>query len=265
LLQIDHNYQNINAHLFSYTLFKQQITRTQYLYGFGRNEDLPIGKSIEVTTGHYKREENDLPYLGFSYESYKLKTNEKFIHLLLNSGTSYYEKQILDFKLLASLEQISKLYNLQNGFKYRSIFNLSFAETLKNKFNDALLINSIYGIPQLNKERIKGGTRVTANWESIWYNAKSIYGFRQSPFLFANVTYIRTVGEPLKNGDIYTSMGGGTRIRNENLIFGTVEIKGFYFPRTQLQVSPWNLSITTNLKYKYNSNLLTKPDFVQVN
>lgn len=265
LSQIDRNYQNVKAHLFSYTFFKQQIVRTQYLYGFGRNEDLPTGKSMAFTTGHYQREGIYSPYLGFLLESYQFQKNEQFIHLLFNAGTSYKDNQLLDFKLLASIEQISKLRYLQSGFKYRSMFNISFAQTLKNKFNDALLINSIYGIPQLSQERIKGGTRLSANWESIWYNSKSFYGFRQSPFVFANVTYIRTVGEPIKNGDIYSSIGGGTRIRNESLIFGTVEIKGFYFPRTNLQISPWNLTISTNLKFKYNSNLISKPDFVQVN
>jgi len=123
----------------------------------------------------------------------------------------------------------------------------------------------MYGIPQLSKERIKGGTRLSANWESIWYNSRPFYGFRQSPFAFANITFMRTIGDPLTRGDIYSTIGGGTRIRNENLIFGTVEIKGFYFPRTNLQLSPWNVSITTNLKFKYNSNLISKPDFVQVN
>ena len=265
LAQIDRNYQNISAYLFSYTLFNQKIIRTQYLYGFGRNEDLPSGKSLTITTGQYKRENTDLPYLGIQLESYKLLNNEGFRHTLVSSGGSYVDKQLVDFKFLASVEQISRLHYLESGFKYRNILNLSFAETLKNKFNDVLLINSIYGIPQLNKERIKGGTRLSANWESIWYNSKSFYGFRQSLFAFANVTYIRTVGDPIASGDIYSAIGGGSRIRNENLIFGTVEIKGFYFPRTNLQLSPWNMSITTNLKFKYNSNLLNKPDFVQVN
>jgi hypothetical protein len=265
LAQIDRNYQNITAYLFSYNLFKQKIIRTQYLYGFGRNEDLPSGKSLTITTGQYKRENTNLPYLGIQFESYKLLKNESFRHILISTGSSYTDKQIVDFKFLSSIEQISKLHYLQSGFKYRSIVNVSFAETLKNKFNDALLINSIYGIPQLNKERIKGGTRISANWESIWYNSRSFYGFRTSPFAFANITYIRTVGDPIGNGDIYSAIGGGTRIRNENLIFGTVELKGFYFPRTNLQLSPWNVSITTNLKFKYNSNLISKPDFVQVN
>ena len=265
LLQIDKNYQNVIANLFSYTLFKQQIIRTQYLYGFGRNEDLPSGESMTITAGDYQRENDKLPYLGITLASFKLLRNESYRHLSINAGSGYANKDLVDFKLLVSLEKISRLHYLESGYKYRSIFNLSFAETLKNKFNDALLINSIYGIPQLSKERIKGGTRLSANWESIWYNARTFYGFKQSPFVFGNITYIRTVGEPFANGDIYSSVGAGSRIRNESLVFGTVEIKAFYFPRTTLQLSPWNISLTTDLKFKYNSNLLSRPDFVQVN
>ena len=78
-------------------------------------------------------------------------------------------------------------------------------------------------------------------------------------------TYLRTVGQPIDKGDIYSSLGSGMRIRNENLIFGTIELRSFYFPRTNRQVSPWNISLITNLRYKYNSSIISKPDFVQIN
>jgi hypothetical protein len=263
--QIDRNYQSIQAYFGSLTLFKQKIIRTQYLYGFGRNEDLPTGKSLMLTTGHYNREGQSLPYLGFQLESYKLLKNESFTHTKLNVGSSYYEKQLQDFRFLASIESISKIHYLESGYRYRQVINLSFAQTLKNKFNEALLINSIYGIPQLNKERIRGGTRITANWESIWYNSRTFYGFKKAPFVFANLTYIRTVSEPIKNGDIYSAVGAGIRVRNENLILGTIELKGFYFPRTNLQLSPFNLSLIANIRFKYNSSLIEKPDFVSIN
>jgi hypothetical protein len=261
----DKNFSNLAAYLASYTLFKQKIIRTQYLYGFGRNEDLPSGLSYTLTLGKYRREQFNLPYIGAEFDSYTMRKNEVYRHLMVSAGTSYQAGEIIDFKFIANWEQIYKLHYLESGYKYRSILNISFAQTLKNKFNDALLINSIYGIPQLSGERINGGTRISGNWESIWYNARSFYGFKQSPFVFANLTYIRSVGEPIANGDFYTAIGGGSRIRNESLIFGTVELKAFYFPRTHLQMSPWNLSITTNLKFKYNSSLLNRPDFVQIN
>jgi len=265
LAQIDKNYQNIEAFLSSFTLFKQKIIRTQYLYGFGRNEDLPTGKSMVITAGNYRREQSSLPYLGIKLESYKLLSNENFRHGILSAGSSYSGGQLQDVRFIASIEQINKLRYLESGFKYRSIINVSFTETLKNKFNEALLISSSYGIPQLNNERIYGGSRITANWESVWYNSRSFYGFRTSPFAFGNITYLRTVGQSIGDGDIYSSIGSGMRIRNENLIFGTIELKAFYFPRTNLQVSQWNLSLITNLRYKYNSSIISKPDFVQIN
>ena len=191
--------------------------------------------------------------------------NESFRHINISSGTSYENNQLQDVRFLASIEQISPLRYLESGYKYRSILNFSFTQTLKNKFNEALLISSSYGIPQLNKERIYGGTRITANWESVWYNSRSFFGFRTSPFAFGNITYLRTVGQPIGNGDIYSSIGSGMRVRNENLIFGTIELKAFYFPRTNLQISPWNLSLLTNIRYKYNSSIINKPDFVQIN
>lgn len=265
LAQIDKNYQNIEAYLGSFTLFKQKIIRTQYLYGFGRNEDLPTGKSMVITSGNYRREQSSLPYVGIKLESYKLLSNENYRHGTLSAGSSYADGQLQDVRVIASIEQINKLRYLESGYKYRSIIKLSFTQTLKNKFNEALLISSSYGIPQLNKERIYGGTRITANWESVWYNSRSYYGFRTSPFAFGNITYLRTVGQPIDKGDIYTSIGSGMRIRNENLIFGTIELRAFYFPRTNLQVSPWNISLITNLRYKYNSSIISKPDFVQIN
>ncbi len=265
LAQIDKNYQNIQAYLSSFTLFKQKIIRTQYLYGFGRNEDLPTGKSAVITAGTYSRERNTLPYLGIQLEFYKLLKNENFRHTTLSAGSSYDNGQLQDVRFIASIEQINKLRYLESGFKYRSIINVSFTETLKNKFNEALLISSSYGIPQLNNERIYGGSRITANWESVWYNSKSFFGFRTSPFAFGNITYLRTVGQPIGDGDIYSSLGSGMRLRNENLIFGTIELKAFYFPRTNRQVSPWNISLITNLRYKYNSSIISKPNFVQIN
>jgi hypothetical protein len=265
LAQLDKNYRNINANFLSITVFNQNIIRTKYLYGFGRNEDLPIGQSLSLTLGNYYRDHNSISYAGLNYEKYALQSTGNYSHLNFNIGSSYTEKKFQDFRFLSSLEIIGKLKYSKNGSPYRHLFNISIAQTLNNKFNEALLIYSNYGIPQLNKEQIKGGTRISGNWESVLYSAKTIYGFKSSPFVFANLTYIKAIDEVKKNGGVFAAVGTGTRIRNENLIFGTIELKCFYLPRTDLQVSPWNFSFITNLKYKYNSTIIHKPDFVEIN
>jgi hypothetical protein len=265
LLQLDRNYQNLKANFLSFTLVRQSVYRTRYLYGLGRYEDLPIGQSLTWTTGYSQIEKDRSAYLGFKFEQYKLSKKENYNHVIANIATSYINKSLQDIRFLSSLEQFSKLKYLNNGLRYRQILNLSFTQTLKNKYNEALRINSIFGIPQLNREQIKGGTRLSANWETVLYNNRAIWGFKSAPFIFGNLTYIRAVGNPILKGDIYTAIGSGMRIRNENLIFGTIELKGFYFPRTNQQVSPWNFSLITNLRYKYNSNIVDKPNYVEIN
>jgi hypothetical protein len=265
VLQLDRNYQNLKADLISYTLVRQSVYRTRYLYGLGRYEDLPIGQSLTWTTGRYEIEKDKAAYLGFKFEQYQLSNKENYIHTIANIASSYINKSLQDIRFLTSLEQFSKLKYLNNGLGYRQILNLSLTQTLKNKYNDALRINSIYGIPQLNREQIKGGTRLSANWETVFYNNRPLLGFKSAPFVFGNLTYIRTVGDPILKGDIYTAMGSGLRVRNENLVFGTIELKGFYFPRTNQQLSPWNFSLITNLRYKYNSNIVEKPNYVEIN
>ena len=265
LLQLDRNYRNLKADFLSYTLVTQSVYRTRYLYGLGRYEDLPIGQSLTWTTGRYKIEQDRSVYLGFKFEQYKLSKKENYTHIIANIASSYINKSIQDIRFLSSLEQFSKLKYLSNGYGYRQIINLSFTQTLKNKYNEALRINSIYGIPQLNKEQIKGGTRMSANWETVLYNNRPILGFKSAPFVFGNLTYIRTMGDPILKGDVYSAIGSGMRIRNENLVFGTIELKGCYFPRTNQQLSPWNFSLITNLRYKYNSNIVEKPNYVEIN
>ena len=265
LLQLDRNYQNLKANFLSFTLVRQSVYRTRYLYGLGRYEDLPIGQSLTWTTGYSQIEKDRSAYLGFKFEQYKLSKKENYNHVIANIATSYINKSLQDIRFLSSLEQFSKLKYLNNGLGYRQILNLSFTQTLKNKYNEALRINSIFGIPQLNREQIKGGTRLSANWETVLYNNRVIWGFKSAPLFFGNFTYIRAVDIPILKGDIYTAIGSGMRIRNENLIFGTIELKGFYFPRTNQQVSPWNFSLLTNLRYKYNSNIVDKPNYVEIN
>jgi hypothetical protein len=265
LLQLDRNYQNQRADFISFTIVRQSVYRTRYLYGLGRYEDLPIGRSLTWTTGRSEIEKNRSAYLGFKFEQHKLSKKENYNHIIANIASSYINRSLQDFRFLASLEQFSKLKYLDNGYGYRQILNLSFTQTLKNKYNEALRINSIYGIPELNREQIRGGTRLSANWETVLYNNRPTLGFKSAPFVFGNLTYIRAVGDPILKGNIYTAFGSGLRVRNENLVFGTIELKGFYFPRTNPQLSPWNFSLITNLRYKYNSNIVEKPNYVEIN
>ena len=147
----------------------------------------------------------------------------------------------------------------------RQFLSGSITQLLRTKLNDPLRISSIYGLPETNDISIKASTRVTGNYESVFYNTWKFFGFSFAPFGFTNITYLRTSGSTVSQGDIYTSIGAGVRTRNENLVFGTMELRAFYYPRALDNMNIWNLVFNTALRYKYNSQLVRKPDFAVVN
>ncbi|MGZ5221164.1 MAG: hypothetical protein ACXWC7_13840, partial [Chitinophagaceae bacterium] len=63
----------------------------------------------------------------------------------------------------------------------------------------------------------------------------------------------------------YSVLGGGVRIRNESLIFGTTEFKGMYFPRKNFRNESWRIEVNTKVRFKYNQEFIRRPEFVKVN
>lgn len=53
------------------TLFKQQYFKSQYIYGFGRTEDIPTGHNMKFTAGYYDQRIAHRAYIGLEYYRYK--------------------------------------------------------------------------------------------------------------------------------------------------------------------------------------------------
>jgi hypothetical protein len=65
--------------------------------------------------------------------------------------------------------------------------------------------------------------------------------------------------------DFYTGFGGGVRIRNQNLTFGTIELRLVYFPRKAEMSHPLKSLFNTDIQFKYNTNYVWPPDILQLN
>jgi hypothetical protein len=63
----------------------------------------------------------------------------------------------------------------------------------------------------------------------------------------------------------YFSLGGGIRTRNENLVFGTIELRFYYFPVVTEDISNFRITLTSNLQVKYTSGFIKKPSFIRYN
>ncbi len=260
------HYSDVTGVLGSFTIFEQDYYHTNFLYGFGRNEDVPDGFSLSLTGGWINRNAVPRPYVGFDYQRNYFSDRKNYINYTLRAGTYFYQGNLEDISFLTSIEYFTKLRKLRNSrWLLRHFVSGSTTMQARTVMNEPLRLSSIYGIPELNNENIKASIRATLNWEAVFYNTWKFFGFSFAPFTFVNTSYLKLLGINFSKGDIYTAIGGGVRTRNENLVFGTMELKAFYFPRTTGNMTPWNITFNTDLRFKYNSQFIKRPDFAVVN
>ncbi len=266
--QYNIGYSNLITVLSSFTIFEQDYYHTKFLYGFGRNEDIPEGFSLSFTGGWSNRNNVARPYVGFEYQRNYFTNNKSYLNFDIRFGTYYADQSFEDISALTGIEFFTRLRKMGNSLWYnRHFLSGSITQLLKTRLNDPLRLSSDYGIPQLTNPDLKASTRITLNAETVFYNTWKLVGFSFAPFAFANSSYLKTIGSALEKGDLYTAIGAGIRTRNENLVFGTMELKAYYYPKTSgtLTLNQWNVTFNTDLRYRYTSRLIKRPDFVIVN
>ena len=260
------DYSDLISVLGSFTIFEQDYYHTNFLYGFGRNEDVPEGFNLSVIGGWSKRSKISRPYLGFEYQRNYFSRQNNYLNYTFRAGTYYNNSRFEDISLLTSIEYFTKLRKLGNShWLIRHFLSGSITQLVNNYLNEPLRLSSDFGIPQLNNPELKASTRFTFNAESVFYNTWKFLGFSFAPFTFTNISFLKPIGQILEKGDLYTAIGGGVRTRNENLVFGTLELKAYYYPRTTGTMNQWNITFNTDLRFKYVSQLFKRPDFVVVN
>jgi hypothetical protein len=262
----DSRFDNITGVLFAYTLFEQDFYHTNFIYGFGRNEDIPEGFNLSVNSGWTNREGFLRFYSGFEYQRYYFNRKKNYLNYIIKSGGYIHQNKLEDFSFLTSVDYITRLRKMGSGFWHvRHFLSGSITYQRFARLNDPLKLSSIYGIPRFQNNTTDATGRVTINAETVFYNTWKFFGFSFAPFSFTNLTYLKISGINLLKGEIYTAVGGGIRTRNENLVFGTIELKAYYYPKVANNMNNWNIVISTDLRFRYQTQLIRKPDFTIVN
>ena len=256
-------YNDRRALLGSFTFFRQNFYETNYIYGFGTTEDIPYGYNITLTTGWYKQADLERPYAGVDANRYVYTNRGDFIQYFLRTGSFIHNGQLQDANLLVGTSIYSRLF-VHNKIKFRQHFNFSYTQQFNRIALDPLSINNNFGLRFFRSDSIRGDQRISLYSETFVFLKYKIFGFKFAPFAFGDITLIRPEEENFSKSTAYYGLGGGVRTRNENLVFGTIELRFVYFPR-QVNQNSFKLTLTTNLRFRITSSYVAAPDIVQVN
>lgn len=258
-------YADLTAVLASFSVFRQDYYKTQYIYGFGRNEDVPEGIDISLTGGWTNKAGRERPYIGLDFQRYYFTTSEHYFNYTARVGTFLYKKKLEDIDMLFNLDYFSKLHYMGRRWKQRTFLGLGLAKQVNKSLNQPLFLRTVFGLSEFDNGEVPGDNRLALRSESVFFSPWNFINFRFAPFVFANAALFTPEGNKFSDSKWFSSIGGGIRTRNEALIFGTLELKGYYFPRKNFANESFRIEFNTNVRFRYNRQFIKRPEFVQVN
>ncbi len=264
IFDFDWRFSDITGVLTSFSLFRQDFYKVQYIFGFGRNEDVPEGIDISLSTGYIKKQNISRHYLGLNFERFYFTLKNNYLNVTARADGYLHHKRIEDINVLTNISYINRLKSLSAKWKQRTFVSAGITKQINSLLNEPLLLESEFGLPEFRNGFVWGNVRATLKAESVFYAPGTFMFFRFAPFVFYNSSYFKARDKDA-SGKLFTSVGAGVRTRNESLIFGTLELKAYYFPRKNFNNGNYHIVFSSNLKFKYNTQDIKRPEFIRIN
>ena len=226
-----YDYQSKTLFLGAVSYSRHTYFKSNFIYSFGRTEDIPVGSKVELIFGKEFNEFSSRSYLASQLSIGSFIWNLGYFYTSLNIGSfllnSWKPNQgVIDGRF----NYFSPLIILKN-FKFRQFLNVGYTEGFNRYTREYLTINDKNGILGFLNDSVYGTKRFNIHWETVCFTPWSYYDFRFVLFAYANHSWLTNKQEKLFSNLPYTSLGIGIRIRNERLVFNTIEISFSVYPK----------------------------------
>ena len=243
-------------------LYRERFYTANMVYGFGLREYLATGYKAELVSGYVWGEFRDAMYIGISYVTGGFRPVGYLMGGLtlgsyIDTGSGMWRQSAVD----VDLRWFSNLFMLRRS-RIRQFLSLNYTQGWNrlSGSDESIRFTDENGLQAL-KEHVIGTNRMILNTETVLFSPYHPLGFRIAFFGFADFGLIGYSPNIFKN-EFYTSLGIGVRLRNERLVFNTIQIRlGIAFGKPGLVESEYfRLSNATRLEqWRYRP---TRPEIV---
>lgn len=244
-------FANSTFYLGSLSFSHRSYVRDHLVYSYGLTEDIPKGYLHELVFGYDHNEFGDRWYSHLFLSTGNLFKNQPFyLYTSLGVGSywrkSYAEPGMIDFKL-NFISPLFKVWNVQA----RQFVKLNYTIGINRFEIEDLLLRNNSGIRGFRSRIEKGKQRLTLNMESVFFQKKSILNFQSALFSFFDVGIVGPEDQSIFKQDYFAGIGVGLRIRNENLIFKTIQLRLAFYPNHPSDVSSFGFILDEVSKSRF--------------
>ena len=249
-VSIDSNRGFYNSHhlLGVLSISRNNYYLTNYVFEFGKTENIPFGYLVQLTGGH---ESTDF-YQRF-YTGLELSGGDFFLNLGYFSGRAilggYFNKSVFeDAVFKVQLRYMTKLYNTTSHYKFRlyfySFYRLGF--NMRNNNVDFTDLNQYLRFNNVkNRTILRGIHSWSVNLAPVLFTPWYFYGFKFALQTQFQGGFVSSSSKALfKNNAFFSGIKVGCMIKNDNLIFPTFVLSLFFYPSSPADIKWFQYAIT---------------------
>jgi hypothetical protein len=256
-----YRYHNRYITLGSLTFARENFISSNLIYQYGRIEDIPFGTLLELTSGVEINEFFRRTYTGMKVAGGRQIRDFGYLAGSVAAGgflkDNRYEQGMVQFK--------SNYHsNLMNAGDYllRQFIDLDYTIGIRRFTDEYISLSDESGIRGLISDSLAGTRRLAISFETVAFAPNYLFGFRFAVFFFADMGIIGKDNTRLIGNDFYSGFGIGVRIRNENLVFRTFQIRLAIYPTLPPGATWYPLYISSGKSFETVSFNPSPPDII---
>ena len=254
-------FYNITRGLASIGFSKQHYYKTKLIRGFGKTEDIPYGSLIEFTFGSELDNYENRFYSGLSFSKGIVTKKLYYFNSKISIGSYFnnnsYENAIIRFDGI----YMSKLINF-HGIRTRHYLKINYTNGFKRYDEEHLNINRDNGIRDFSLSTLYGKKRFSGKIENVIFPSFYYYGFGAAIFTFVDFGVVGNNNNFVFKNKYYSGIGIGFRIRNDNLVLHSFEIRIAYYPRKPPDFENMTIHIS-NQDFEINDFSTNVPEIIK--
>jgi hypothetical protein len=224
-----HSLQNYRLYLGSLAFSQQTYYHSNLIYNYGRTEDIPTGGLVKVTLGREINEFKNRLYAGTEISFGKTFKSFGYIHAAAGMGSFLNHGNTEQGIVFLNASYFSNLIPLGRNM-IRNFVRLDLTRGFDRNDDEFLRYYNDNGFSGIRNDSVSGRQRINIGLETVVFSPYTVYGFRFTIFGFADFSSISSSNQNLIRGTNLSGVGIGMRLRNDNLVFNTFQVRIGFFP-----------------------------------
>lgn len=196
-----------------------------YIFNFGKIEDVPVGRAFGMTIGMDVQHKNRM-YLGFK-ASWGNYYNFGFLSTDLEYGTFLGSSGLQQGVITGRMNYYTRLLNF-GYWKLRQFIRPTLIFGINRLSSDNLTFTGeMKGFEQLTYSATK---MMVLTLQTQSYTPWSLLGFNFGPYLFSSFGMLGNKTSGFSHSKLYSLLGFGVLIKNNYLTFNTFQISMTFYP-----------------------------------